>query len=93
MYQVLRAEGLTQLEFFAVMDSTFPWSSEFRTDDFDKATFPIAMDTMGVAYMYGASPYDAYLIDKKGRLVAMAPSCCEDQVQYLNKRIRALHAE
>lgn len=91
MYQVLKAEGLKDLEFLGVMDSYVPWDQHLS--DFDKATYPLMLDTSGVVYIYSASTYDVYLIDKKGRLVTKEPGFSIERSNAVNKRIRELHAE
>lgn len=91
MYRVLKAEGLTQLEFMAIMeDSGMPWKD--RAFGFDQASYPVMLDKGGVFYMYSAKAYDAFLVDKKGRLVTKVPFS-DAEVFNLNSRIRKLHAE
>jgi hypothetical protein len=93
MYKALRAEGLTELEFLAVMeDVDIPWGSPVMASGFDEATYPVMLDQGGTFYMYSATTYDVFLIDKKGRLVTKVPF--SDAVIFdLNKRLRKLHAE
>ena len=91
MYKVLKAEGLKEIEFLGVMASHIPW--EDRYSDFDKPTYPLMLDTSGVIYIYSASTYDVYLIDKKGRLVTKEPDFSITRIKAINTRIRELHAE
>ena len=92
MHKVLRAEGLTELEFVAIMETGVEWNDPYRALSFEDATYPIMLDTVGVFYMYGADTYDVFLVDKKGRLVTKMPFS-EAMVLDLNKRLRKLHAE
>jgi hypothetical protein len=94
MYEVLRSEGLTDLEFVVITMQGPTW--EYHASGYDKATFPIEPDTDGVFYIYGATAYDVILIDKKGRLVSKQAGFDDTDtamVSKLNQRMRELYAE
>ena len=84
---------MTDLSFFAVTQQGVDW--EGRVDGYDDATFPVMSDTDGKVYpLYGASAYDAFLIDRQGRLVTRFAGVY-DNVQFpgIRNRLRDLHAE
>jgi hypothetical protein len=97
MLQALRGEGLGDVELACVATNAKSWDQ--RAPGFDRASFPIMIDTDGVFYIYGATSNDAILIDKRGRLVVKENLPWHDQgidpelVAKLNQRIRELHAE
>lgn len=95
MYEVLKAQGVTEIEFLALTawdhENQGPtW--EFHHVGFEAATFPVLPDKVGVQYIYSADYYDVILVDKKGRLVTKQPFS-PVAIEGLNKRIRELHAE
>ena len=94
MLDVLRAEGYRNVEFMAVGTPGVGWES--RAPGFDRITFPVMPDTDGVYYMYGVdpgNPYDAFLVDKRGRLVLREDPFTDAHVQPWLRRIRELHEE
>jgi hypothetical protein len=95
MLDVLKREGLSELEFVAVTDPDTTWGG--HAPDFEKITFPVAPDPQGTVWSsYGTSPYDPYdvwLVDKKGRLVVREKPFSESLVSKLNAKIRQLYAE
>jgi hypothetical protein len=92
MLDVLRQEGLTDLEFAVITYNGVTW--ENHAAGYEEATFPVMPDSSGVFYMYGANPYDVILVDKKGRLVSkesnFSSAARGDQVM---ARLRELHEE
>jgi hypothetical protein len=90
MLDVLRKQGLTDVEFLAVTAPGPTWAD--RADGYEEASFPVMSDNGGVYYMYGVSPYDVILVDKKGRLVT-SDEFSTDKVDTLLRKIRDLHAE
>lgn len=95
MYGPLKSEGLTDLEFLVVTSwdpETGPnW--EDRADGYDSAEFPVMPDATAVYYIYGAYPYDVFLVDKKGRMVTKKSSFTSTMVDELKQKIRDLDAE
>jgi hypothetical protein len=91
MYQVLKSEGLTAIEFLGVMAGHISWDQ--RLSDFEKPTYPLMLDSSGISYIYSGSPYDVFLIDKKGRLVTKEPDFSVERIKPTNKRIRELYVE
>jgi hypothetical protein len=90
MLDVLRKQGLTAVEFLAITAPGPTWTD--RSEGYDTASFPVMSDNGGVYYMFGVQPYDAILIDKKGRLV-ITDEFSSDKVDALLRKIRDLHAE
>ena len=91
MENVLRAEGLVDLEFCTITFNGPTWES--HASDYEKVNFPVMPDTDGVTYIYGAEAYDVILIDKQGRLVTKVAAFTDDAISRVNQRIRELHAE
>jgi len=92
MVQALAQEGLADVAFLAVVapGGTGTWAD--RAEGFDSASFPVMIDTKGIAYIYGAEPYEVVLVDKRGRLVT-GERFNSDALAGLKQRIRQLHAE
>lgn len=100
MLDVLRAQGLTDLEFMAVTWSDDGW--EWHVEGYEQIDFPVMPDTVGVYYVYGANVDDVMLVDKKGRLVTKVNIAAANPAtgmltstlaESLNKKIRELHLE
>jgi hypothetical protein len=92
MLDKLRGEGLTDLEFMVVTQSGFTW--EDHASGYDDVLYPVMPDTAGVYYVYGAQAYDVVLVDRKGRLVSKEKGFYDEtMVNFLNQRLRDLHAE
>lgn len=92
MLDVLRGEGLENLEFMVVGQMETTW--EKRASGFDEIDFPVMADSEGVVFdLFSADAFNVFLIDKQGRLVSQIVSMNEELVDQLNKRIRQLHAE
>ena len=95
MYQVLKGQGLTDLEFMVMTeigeDGPF-WAD--HAQGYEQATFPVMPDVGGVFQTpYGADYYDVFLVDKKGRLVTKEANFSDEKTDAVNQRIRELHAE
>jgi hypothetical protein len=93
MLDVLRGEGLTDLEFVGVMGNAESWDDP-HPDGFDEVTFPLMLDVAGVAFIYGTQDdYAAMLVDKQGRLVTTFSLGGGVPVTEINQRLRELHEE
>ena len=91
MLDVLRRQGLTDVEFLTITARGPTWAD--RAQGFDAISFPVLEDREGRVYTaFGASPYDVILIDKQGRLVT-TERLSEETVDFLNRKLRDLHAE
>lgn len=92
MLNVLKAQGLTDLEFMVVTMQGPTW--EYHAQGFEQVTYHVMPDVNGAVYdAFGADAYNVLLIDKKGRVVTMKSSFADELIPSLNKRIRELHAE
>ena len=92
MKDKLTAEGITDVEFLAITAPGFGWTD--HVEGYDEVDFPVMPDVLGSVYdLMGATYYDAFLVDKKGRLVTKQANFSSDYFDAFNKRIRGLHAE
>lgn len=92
MKDKLKTEGITEVEFLALTAPGFGWKD--HVEGYDKVDFPVMPDVYGSVFdLYGATFYDAFLVDKKGRLVTKQASFSNANFDAFNKRIRGLDAE
>ena len=92
MKDKLKAEGLTEVEYLALTAPGYGWAD--HVPGYDEVDFPVMPDPMGEVFnLYGATYYDAYMVDKKGRLVTKQAMFSKDYFDAFNKRIRVLYAE
>ncbi len=92
MKDKLKAEGITDVEYLAITGPGFTWKD--HVEGYDKVDLPVMSDFYGTVFkLWSATFYDAFLVDKKGRLVLKQTSFSNDHFDFFNKRIRELHAE
>lgn len=92
MLSPLKAEGIAGLEFLTVTAPGFSW--EYHAAGYDAVSFPVMPDGSGaVYYLYGATPYDVFLVDKKGRLVTRYSDFSDALIPTVTQRLRQLAAE
>jgi hypothetical protein len=93
MYSVLKGEGVTEIEFLAITAYGPTWTD--RATGYAEAEFPILPDDSegSVFALYGATYYDVFLVDKKGRLVTGIHAFSSASFSEYNRRIEELNAE
>jgi peroxiredoxin len=93
MLDVLRSQGLNDVEFLAVTTSSQGGGWEDHAAGYETVGFPVLVDrTMGVFFVYGAVLDDIFLVDKQSRLVTKTEFSLA-LVNELNSKIRELHLE
>ena len=92
MKDKLVAEGITGVEYLVITAPGFGWAD--HAEGYDKVDFSIMPDPVGSVFtLMGATYYDAYMVDKKGRLVTKQAAFGKEHFEDFAKRIRSLDAE
>ena len=91
MIKPLKAEGYTKIEFLAVTAAGVTW--EYHATGFEQVSFPVLPDTTGVTYLYGATAYDLFIVDKQGRLATKLSDFSDQDIAEVDKKVRELYAQ
>jgi hypothetical protein len=87
----LKAEGFTDIELLAVTAAGVTW--DHHAPGYDQVPFPVVPDTAGVYYLYGATYYDFFFVDKQGRLAGKLSDFSDKDVAQAAKKVKELHAQ
>lgn len=96
MLDVLRSEGLADLEAVAVTIDNTIW--EDRVPGFDSVSFPVMPGAESSGYIWGVDPHNLFVVDREGLLVLKEQNFSQslfsdDVVNQLIKRIREIYDE
>lgn len=93
MLDPLRAAGKTKVELLAVTYAGVGW--EYHAPGYEQVSFPVMPDSdqTGVYYIYGAQPYDMFLVDKSGKLAKKASNVESGDLGALRQQLQAIHDE
>lgn len=87
----LKAEGFADIEFLAVTAAGVTW--DHKAPGYDQVSFPVVPDTASVYYLYGATYYDFFMVDKQGRLASKMSDFSDKDTSEAAKKVKELHAQ
>lgn len=92
MVNELRKEGLKEVQYLVVTYPGVKWGE--HVEGYNEVDIPVMPDPAGKVFeTYSSQPYNAYLVDKKGRLVFKDASFDNTDIPGFSKRIRKLYVE